>query len=334
MKIILFILFILSSFFSTSVYSLVFSDREFVLNPLNKEFTNIGDNEFKALQLTGVYAEFANYVQGTNTDIDHYWKGKLSGSVEFFRIGNWLDFTVSGDMEMIADPISQIKFFPRSIFWTEDFILSKKESFFTWQTGFYQRCKHDVDNFRLYYSRDTGEERGLIFDSIPFRMIFNPVIFNLSDDKSVRTSTVFYWKNDFYVILQDSDILIPTSYSNRSTADKLKRNGLNNIETLIDSITIGAHNDLFFLGIYGSYLNTQLVLDFYGQDKGWNERFRQFGHINLDYFIELGFILQTENRFCFFLSVERQQDTLIHPYPQDSTLVYIGVKAFDPKIYL
>jgi hypothetical protein len=314
-------------------YGIVFTDRAFVLNPLGGASSNVKPDELSYLGNSGGYAEFARYVQGTNSDVDHYWKGSLGCFVELFRIGSSMDMIASGEMELIANPYSQIQFFPRSVFWTEDILISEREDDFTWQTGFYQRCKHDVDNLGLEFDSDTAEERDLIYDSIPFRMIFNPFNLQFSENPLCHMTSFLYWKNDFYVITQDGDILYATEYSNQTTAEKLEQNGANNIGSLIDSITAGLHNNLYFTGAMGAYLNLQITLDIYGRDSGWTERFNAFGHFMFDYYLEVGFFLQNQSRFCIYFSVDHQEDTLIHPYPEDSTLLYIGIKDFNPAFY-
>ena len=161
------------------------TDRNLILNPLANPNVDIADEEVRWFTQVGGWAEFGNY--GVKSDFHHSWYQELGAYFEIYRRGNRSSLAVTSQIEFIADPDNDIRFSPRSIFWEEGILYTSNRGGFFLQTGYYHRCKHDIDNL------ERGTERVPVYGSVMARVI---VPFSINREKDA----LFSLKYDHYTI--------------------------------------------------------------------------------------------------------------------------------------
>jgi hypothetical protein len=289
---------------SSTVSAQRFPDRFYVFNPLFNSEANVEAGSTSLLNSISGWGEFGAY--RIQRDAEHAWYQKLGAFIEFFRTGDYESFSFLSNIEFIANPDNDIRFKPRSIFWEEGFLYSRKADSFFWQIGYFHRCKHDIDNY-LY-----GKERALIFGSLQSRIIFPFDFLNESDN------ALFAIRAELYTILQDNRF--PKSWMSHSY----------NWKQLIGSLGI---NFNFTKAIserhWHYYLNSYSMINLFGKEEGFTNRFSGLQRANFNGGLSTGISLRGKAEIRLGLTYEYLSDTGINPYPESAHLISLGVSVLD-----
>jgi hypothetical protein len=286
--------------------SQILPDRGIVYDPLGRhEWDSAG---FSWLTGTHLFAEFARYSNGSGTS--HRWDAKTGVYAEFARWDSTASIAIVGTTEVVMDPLNDIAFNPRAIFWEEGLIASfgtGGESAF--QFGYVHRCKHDIDNY------EAGEERTLIYSGIMTRELWRP---RLILDGPVQFLGSFALRNDFFLHLLD----------NRSSPEAVARGA--SFESLIDAVNLYGHLDIQPRDArYRLHLSADFMLAAFGARPGFSDRFGGIRALGSFPFVELGVDLFNPHgtAFTIFARGEWQRDAGIHAIPEPATLVSFGVRV-------
>jgi hypothetical protein len=281
-----------------------FPDRFYVFNPLFNSTENTENGKTSLINSIGGWGEFGAY--RIKRDAEHAWYQKLGAFIELFRTGDYESFSFLSSIEFIANPDNDIRFKPRSIFWEEGFLYSRKADSFFWQVGYFHRCKHDIDNFL------TGKERALIFGSLQGKIIF-PV-----DMLKEKNNALFSIRSELYTILQDSRY--PRSWNSYSY----------NWKQLIGSLGI---NFNFTKAVsercWNFYLNSYSMINLFGKEEGFTNRFRSLQRTSINGGLSSGVSIKGKAKIRIGLTYEYLSDTGINPYPENAHLISIGISVLD-----
>lgn len=292
--------------FSLTVSAQRFPDRFYVFNPLFNEEANVNEGKTSLLNSIGGWGEFGAY--RILRDNEHAWYQKLGAFVEFFRTRDNESFSVLSNIEFVANPDNDIRFKPRSIFWEEGFVYSRKADSFFWQVGYYHRCKHDIDNY-LY-----GKERALIFGSLQSKVIFPMNFLN------EKRNALFSFRTELYTILQDNRY--PKNWMDHSY----------NWKQLIGSLGMNFNftkpiSDQYFY----FYLSSYSLLNLFGSEEGFTKRFNDVKRANFDCGFSTGIAVKGKTEIRLGITYEYLSDTGINPYPESTHLVSLGISVIDIK---
>ncbi len=280
------------------------TDRFYAVNPLFNYSANVTGNSTSYINSIGGWGEF--YAYRIQRDSEHAWFQNLGAFIEFFRTGDYESFSFLSNIEFIASPNNDIRFKPRSIFWEEGFLYSRKSDSFFWQVGYFHRCKHDIDNYLL------GKERALIYGSLQGKIIF-PFRFFGYDDKGL-----FLIRTELYTILQDNRY--PRIWQKYSY----------NWKQLIGSLGI---NFNFVTPIsdryWNIYFNSYAMINLFGSEEGFTNRFKKIQRASLNGGISTGVSLRGKAEIRLGLNYEYLSDTGINQYPEDAHLISFGISVLD-----
>jgi hypothetical protein len=296
---------------STTMIAQNLPDRTVVLDPLAR----MGDDTaaFVFLGGTHLYAEFGRYDNASGDG--HRWNAKTGG---FFEVARW-DSSTSiafvGTTEVVMDPLNDIAFNPRAIFWEEGVVgtFALGDDGLRLQAGYVHRCKHDIDNLEIRLIREQDQQRTLIYSGLMTRLILPPL--RLLDGPAGLSATGNI-RNDFFMHLLDSRL--PDQDVGR------------NLETLIDALNLGARLDLELPGgRIGGHLAASFMLTFAGRERGFSERFSDVALLGSLPFAELGldFVNPRGGSLTLFLRGEWQRDDGIAAEPKAGRLVLFGVRV-------
>lgn len=145
--------------------SQILPDRTTHIDPLAD--TSVASGSFQALPSTGLVGEFGRYTDGSGND--HRWNAKSGGYIELFRTSGRVSVGIHGLMEVVMDPLNDIAFNPRAIFWEEGLFVATDAPWSegSIQFGYTHRCKHDIDNLEVERARGEAHQRTLIYSG-PF----------------------------------------------------------------------------------------------------------------------------------------------------------------------
>lgn len=280
------------------------TDRMYVFNPLFNEPANVDDNNTSFLNSIGGWGEFGAY--RLQRDAEHAWFQKLGGYIEFFRTGDYESFTFISNIEFIANPNNDIRFKPRSIFWEEGFLYSRKVNTFLWQIGYFHRCKHDVDNYL------SGKERALIFGSLQGKFIFP------FDFMRVTEGGLISIRTELYTLLQDNRY------------PKLWQDYSYNWKQLIGSIGVNFNfikpiSDKYFNIFFNSYS----MINLFGKEEGFINRFNWLQRISINGGFSAGVSIRGKAEIRLGLNYEYLSDTGINPNPENAHLISFGISVLD-----
>ena len=289
---------------SQTVTAQRFPDRIYVFNPLFNSTANVEAGNTSLLNSIGGWGEFGAY--RIQRDAEHAWYQKLGAFIEFFRTGDYESFSFLSNIEFIANPDNDIRFKPRSIFWEEGFLYSRKADSFFWQIGYFHRCKHDIDNY-LY-----GKERALIFGSLQSKFIFPFDFLNGSDN------ALFTVRAELYTILQDNRF--PKSWQSHSY----------NWKQLIGSLGINFNFTKAISEKYWHYyLNSYSMINIFGNEEGFTDRFSGLQRANFNGGLSTGISLRGKAEIRLGLNYEYVSDTGINPYPESAHLISFGISVLE-----
>ena len=147
-------------------------DRIVVFDPLAD--TTVPRSGTNALTGTRLTAEFGRYSDGSGEQ--HRWNGKLGGYAEMVRWDSTWSIAIAGTLEVVMDPLNDIAFNPRAIFWEEGVMISRRAP---WSdgaiiAGYMHRCKHDIDNHEATLTAERPEQRTLIYSGPFVRLLARP----------------------------------------------------------------------------------------------------------------------------------------------------------------
>ena len=283
-------------------------DRIVILDPLGD--TTLNSDGFTLLPGTRLYGEFGYYTDGTE-DQTHRWNAKMGGYAEFARWDSTWSIALVGTMEVIVDPLNDISFNPRAIFWEEGLTISTRTPWSSndgLQFGYTHRCKHDIDNIEVFDREGGYEQRTLIYSGPFLRFLDRPT-------KIIEGPIDFYagsgLRLDYFVHTLD----------NRWDSETAALQP--NVEDLIGSLTASVRIEGRFknewLGFHGSgsYMLSLTSPDEETTLHG-NTPFAEFG---------LDFYNPTGSAFTVFARGEWQRDASILMEPKSVSLVLLGVRA-------
>lgn len=285
-------------------------DRVVTLDPLARRVEDT--SAFVFLAGTHLYAEFGQYDKASGEG--HRWNAKSGGYFEVARWDSSASIAFVGTTEVVMDPLNDIAFNPRAIFWEEGLISTfALGDGWRLQGGYVHRCKHDIDNLEIRLLRERDEQRTLIYSGLMTRLILPslPLL-----DGPIRLSASGTVRNDFFMHLLDS----------RLPAQNVGRN----LETLIDALNLGARFDLKLPGgRIGAHLAGDFMLTLAGEKPGFSERFSGITALGSLPFLEFGvdFINPRGGSLALFVRGEWQRDDGILAEPSPARLVLFGVRV-------
>jgi hypothetical protein len=284
----------------------ILPDRIVVLDPLGRHEEDSAG--FSWLNGSHLYAEFGRYSNGSGGD--HRWNAKTGGYIEFARWDSTASIAMVGTAEIVVDPMSDIGFNPRAIFWEEGVLASLRLAHeASLQLGYVHRCKHDIDNY------DVSEERTLIYSGITTRALWRP---GLMLDGPFTLTGGLALRNDFFLHLLD--------YRSGIGA----QNAGGSIESLVDAVNLCGRVDLRPREArYGIHFSADFMLSLVGAERGFSERFHGIRALGSFPYAELGIDLFNPHgaALTIFARGEWQRDAGIHATPERATLALFGVRV-------
>lgn len=296
-------------------------DRTVVLDPLAEapaaEAPAAGASAaggFSWLNATRLYGEFSRYSDGSGPN--HRWNAKTGGYLELARWDSTWSIALVGTMEMVADPLSDIAFNPRAIFWEEGILASARTGQdAAFQFGYVHRCKHDIDNLETLLILGRREQSTLIYSGVMARFLLRPRVLVSGDVQVLGGATV---RNDFYVHLFDQREPREAERTGRS------------MNTLANTVNVSARIDVRPAGArYGLHLNAGWMLSFFGSGEGLAERWKGLDVLGSVPCVEMGLDLFNPHGAAFtaFVRGEWQRDGHVVPHATSATLFLMGLRV-------
>jgi hypothetical protein len=237
------------------------------------------------------------------------WQIDISALAELWRWGEDASLMAIASQELQSDIYNDIAFNPRGIFWEEGLLFTKRATGFDWQTGFLYRCRHDVDNADPLLRSGYSEQRTLIYMSLPFRVMFDPM------DIVGRNNFEPWVKADIYLIRQD--YRIPKRFDGIG----------NDFRNLAFGVSTGGNIELARFDKSNFYTRGEASLSLYGANDGFMSRFSTLRSSTLDGRIELGY--RSFGRAAavqYFVSYESLEDDASVPTPANSKFFSVGFR--------
>ncbi len=282
-------------------------------------FDPLGDHDadtagFTWLNTTRLYAEFSRYSNGSGPH--HRWNAKTGGFLEIARWDSTWSIALVGTMEMVADPLSDIAFNPRGIFWEEGLMASTRLSRdAAVQFGYIHRCKHDIDNLEPWLLQGTIEQVTLVYSGLATRLLLRP-------RPIVDGPLVIYGglavRNDLFLHLFDQREPHEAQQTGRS------------MNTLAQATNLTVRFDLRPReASYGLHLNADFMLSLFGRGQGFSGRWSGITALGAVPFAELGLDFFNPNgaALTLFARGEWQREGHITPFAAPATLFLLGVRA-------
>lgn len=280
-------------------------DRVIRLDPLGD--TTVSSIGVVPLPGTRFYGEFARFTNGSGDQ--HRWAARTGGYIEFLRVDGAWSVAINGTMEVVMDPLNDIEFNPRAIFWEEGLMVSRA---MPWengsvQTGYTHRCKHDIDNYEVFATTGEREQRTLIYSGPFLRLLHRPT--TITSGSTGILSLGGALRYDHYLHLLDD-----RGYTGRPEND-------GSLEDLVSSLALSGR---LGFDLQGSMLAVSLSGGvqssfFYGTQ----------GQGGLDAWTELMFEARNPTGMAFglYLRAEELRDGGILTTPESASLLSLGVRA-------
>lgn len=284
-------------------------DRIIQLDPLGD--TTVADDRFVPLPSTRLYAEFARFTNRSGEN--HRWDARTGGYLEFARFsGDW-SIAVHGTMEVVMDPLNDIEFNPRAIFWEEGLLVSTLGPWpqSSLQFGYTHRCKHDIDNYEVFATRGEQQQRTLIYSGPFVRLLHRPVDVARVGDLG-RLTLGGAWRADYYVHRLDDRGYTPTPGDSLSIEDLEASSSL--------SARLGFAFNRSILGLHLAGALQSSLRSGERPDRGL-DLLMSWGEVGLD------FRNPTGMTFSVYLRAEEQRDGAILVSPTPASLLSIGVRG-------
>ncbi len=295
-------------FLLTSVTSLGaqnLPDRVIRLDPLGD--TTVSSEGVIPLPGTRFYGEFARYSDESGDQ--HRWNARSGGYLEFVRIDGTWSISLNGTMEVVMDPLNDIAFNPRAIFWEEGVMISRTTPWpnGSLQTGYTHRCKHDIDNYEVFATTGAREQRTLIYSGPFLRLLHRPTTITSGSAGSITLGGALRY--DHYLHLLDD-----RGYTGRPEHE-------GSLEDLVSSLSLSGR---IGFDVRGSILGLSL-------SGGVQRSFRE-GTTPVDKVDAWGeLMVEARNRtgmaFGLYLRAEQLQDGGILTRPKSASLLSLGVRA-------
>lgn len=237
-----------------------------------------------------------------STEGEQAWNIKFQAFIEFYRWGNRAVLGLSLSHELHANPYNSIRFNPRGALWNESITYYRQLKKLSLQLGLNHRCRHDIDNIdpaRSGIPRAGYEPLGrvLVMTSLNISALSEEQ--QLSEQLSLR----LFGRTDIYFYQEDS------------------RRPSNNQELSWNNIPANAIGG-FLLEYrhaerWKTYTRHHLNYILFNEEPG-----------QLNYRSEAGLSLIGDKALgSFFIAWERYFDDVSRPYPQPSTVLYLGLRA-------
>jgi hypothetical protein len=304
-------LLILAIFSASRLTAQILPDRFVIYDPLGMHRHDTAG--FSFMTGTNFYGEFVRYSNGSGSS--HRWNAKSGGFAEFARWDSTASIYMIGTTEVVIDPLNDISFNPRAIFWEEGVMASFRLAHeAALQFGYIHRCKHDIDNLS-FDPQVASEQRTLIYSGIVARALWRPRVL-VSEPFELRGG--FTVRNDFFMHLLDDR---PTSQEARDAGGSMER--------LINSTNVSGRLDIRPADAsWRCYLTTDMMLSLFGAQPGFTDRFDDIRLLGSIPFVELGAEIFNPNgaAFTLFARGEWQRDAGIHATPERGRLAEFGVR--------
>lgn len=302
MKPLKFVVFIISIFCSTVVYSQRQVERNLIFHPLNDTTKTFNGKKISLAHNFSAFAAFGKYV-GVK-DKDHEWYQQIGSMMELARFRNNSTIVVVSHMQLFADPNNDINLNPRAIFWEEGLLYAWKSKSRFYKAGYYHRCKHDVDNLSI------GEERGLIFGSFLFEAIF-PVEINSGD-------LLFALRNDLYTIRQDYRF------------PRFSDDNIPHLEKILTTFRGNFHYQSLFSSQLGIYINGYSMANIYSRNVGVFDRFQNLQKVNMNFGLSSGLVIKGNAQIRLGFNYEYLTDANVGLPVKPTHLLSFGIMGISP----
>ena len=292
----------------------VLPDRVVILDPLGDPTRDTAG--YTWLNGAHMYAEFSRYLPG---DSNHRWSARLGGVAELVRWDSSADISIIGTMEIVMDPLNDISFNPRAIFWEEGLVAGfRLGDGIGLQAGYVHRCKHDIDNLEITL-RGRREQRTLIYSGLLTRVLFRrrPIV-----DGAWRVDVSGAVRNDFFMHLLDDRIDIET------------RGRGNDIEALVDALNIVGRIEARPRDArWRLQASANFMASVFGATPGFSERFSNAVVLGSLPYVELGFALVNPrgSTFAIFVRNESYRDGGVASIPEAANITMLGVRIGDTR---
>jgi hypothetical protein len=289
----------------------VVADRNMILNPLAHKIDESGT---QFLPLIGGWGEIDKYWKIAD-DGEHNFNTRIGVAAEAVRIGDDYDFTVSSDVELVANGQGALTFNPRAFFWQEAFMFGAAMADSFLQLGYVHRCKHDVDNIEVQDTTGERRELVLIYDSVFARWISGR--FALTSSSAVPLAAQIYLRADIFVLTVDD----------RSIEKPQK-----NVTNLRNGFTAGLNCTMFH--IWGMLIQSRFRYSAYTFASGFKPAGGKYRELSQDWSAEASVTFPGKaGALSLFMDYEKQGCTMINPVNKSSYLVFFGARLMDTGMY-
>lgn len=288
------------------------TERWLTINPLGERIQSSDKNDWAYLTKMQAWGEFGPY--RIQRDNDHAWSVKIGGFVELLRLRNDQSLAFLSSIDLIADPHNEMRFNPRAVFWEEGFLYTIRTSGFDYQIGYYQRCKHDIDNLLAAPSYPyESVQRALMYGSLLGKLLF-PFTTGIPNDKALLALRL-----DVYTILQDDRL--PKRWMDMGT----------NLEQAMGTLGGNFHfrGPMAEKSVEG-FITAYGALTFYGKERGFTQRFKAFDSGRFSGGLAGGVALTGVVQMRIGFSYEYLHDTSITVVPRAAHLVLLSIALVDP----
>jgi hypothetical protein len=297
-----------------SLYAQRFSERFFILNPLQQYVSNPAGELLWMPTFQG-WGGFNGYA--FIKDDEHAWRNELGGLAEILRIGNTASLAIVSVFEHVANDKNDISFNPRAIWWEEGLVWTQRADSMPlspfWQLGYYHRCKHEIDNLL-----DSQTERVLIYGSLTGKYIVHVPI-GLHYALLALRGDVFTIYRDYRTPRQFE--AVPPSYNH-----------------LLASVGANFHYHAALpVKQLGWYAKSYARLTAFGATEGFLERFRRVERIVAAFGLAVGLAVESAgaggSRLEFGVNYEYLPDPEIKIFPSPQHLLFFGFTLTSPQIW-
>lgn len=262
------------------------------LEQIEKERRILGTTYFSAEAGSGFFSR----------EGEQAWNIKFQAHIEIYRWGNRASVGLNLSHELHANPYNTIRFNPRGALWNESLTYYRQLDNLSLQFGLNHRCRHDIDNIdppRSGIPRADYVPMGRVLVMTSLNMSAISEAQRLVEDISLR----WFARTDVYFYQEDS----------RRPARDQALSWTNIPANAIAGLLLEFRHAQQWKSYSRNYLNYIL---FNGEPNQFNYR------------IEAGLsFLGDEALGSFFMAYERYFDDASRPYPQPSTVLYLGLRA-------
>ncbi len=237
---------------------------------------------------------------------DHAWSLKLTGLAEIYRFSERSALVFLLGHEMNANPWNDIAFNPRVAHWEENISYYYNSDNLSWQAGFFQRCKHDIDNSDHpegdRQRENTPVKRNIILTGLQGGISS----IEINDDNSFLMST---YKLEAYLF--NSDFRAPDTLDNKSW------------KNLRASFSAGLRYHHKFDETVSIYNRSNATLLFFSADPGYEQDVYSEYNARIEFGLSLA---GPSGSIDIFTAYERFFDEVADVVPRSSDVFQFGVR--------